>query len=409
MGVKMTKAKLYSFNDHPEHKARLSEWAQKWINNALNCAPMTEADREATLVAIHGLYDAASIPRPERIVFTSGPVTGAVAAAIASGVWWLREHAAEHVRLGFGRTVSDTEIMAAIPLAAAYVFGGAVMPRLRIDAATDEATDEATYAATRAATYAATDAATRAATYAATDAATDAATRAATRAATYDSMLPIVARFLVLCTQHWAKMVQGGNQWSAWDSYLSFFRHITKLPLDYSKWQHWETAALHAGPRFMHAKFAIVCDRPEFIRRDSAHRPHCTDGPFCRWRDGVALYRVRGVEVPRKWIEQRETLDPMTALTSPNIEQRRAAAEIIGWSRVMEKMLPRTIDRDSDPEIGELLEVTIEHAPARFLKVRCGTGRVFVLPVPREMRTAREANAWTYGLSADEFRPEVRT
>ena len=56
------------------------------------------------------------------------------------------------------------------------------------------------------------------------------------------------------------------------------------------------------------------------------------------------------------------------------------------------------------------IEFRAAPAPAsRFLRVRCGTGRSFVLPVPREVHTARQANAWTYGLSESEYAPEVRT
>ena len=91
---------------------------------------------------------------------------------------------------------------------------------------------------------------------------------------------------------------------------------------------------------------------------------------------------------------------------------------------MLERLSPRTIDKDADPAIGELLEVQfpphphsdrfdnhtfITFEPARFLRVRCATGRTFVLAVPREMRTAREANAWTYGFGPDEFKLEART
>jgi len=41
--------------------------------------------------------------------------------------------------------------------------------------------------------------------------------------------------------------------------------------------------------------------------------------------------------------------------------------------------------------------------------VTCGTGRTFALPVPPEMTTALAANAWTYGLEAKDYMPEVRT
>jgi hypothetical protein len=56
------------------------------------------------------------------------------------------------------------------------------------------------------------------------------------------------------------------------------------------------------------------------------------------------------------------------------------------------------------------LEATLpDSGKERFLQVRCGTGRDFCIPVPREMTTALQANAWTYGLDAINFKPEVRT
>ena len=79
-------------------------------------------------------------------------------------------------------------------------------------------------------------------------------------------------------------MADGGNFWSGWSAYLSFFRHVSQLPIDYSKWQHYEAAAIHAGPRFMHKRFCVVSDRPEFIHRDAQARPHRIDGPYIRWQ-----------------------------------------------------------------------------------------------------------------------------
>ena len=88
------------------------------------------------------------------------------------------------------------------------------------------------------------------------------------------------------------------------------------------------------------------------------------------------------------------------------------------------------IDRDDDPEIGELLEANIPTLTAgdghffgelleadiqdmgkeRFLRVQCATGRTFVLPVPQDMKTALQAQAWTWNIDEKDFiRPEVRT
>lgn len=88
----------------------------------------------------------------------------------------------------------------------------------------------------------------------------------------------------------------------------------------------------------------------------------------------------------------------------------RAAIELLGWSQVLEELKPVVVNKNRNPEIGTLLRADLPDAPgSQFLRVRCGTGREFVLPVPPNMKTAREANAWTYGMSSREYRPQVRT
>ena len=99
------------------------------------------------------------------------------------------------------------------------------------------------------------------------------------------------------------------------------------------------------------------------------------------------------------------------ALTWENVEQRRAACEIIGWKNILDVLDATIIDEDMDPMIGTLVEVNIpEIGKEKFLRVMCGTGREFALPVPPEMKTALESNAWTFGMDTSEFIiPEVRT
>ena len=84
---------------------------------------------------------------------------------------------------------------------------------------------------------------------------------------------------------------------------------------------------------------------------------------------------------------------------------------MIGWTKILAALNARVIDADSDPEIGELVEVDLpDSGPERFLRVRCGTGREFALCVPREMETALAAQAWTWALDTKDFtRPEIRT
>ena len=104
-------------------------------------------------------------------------------------------------------------------------------------------------------------------------------------------------------------------------------------------------------------------------------------------------------------------MTPQIALTHTNVEQRRAACEILGWKRILNELDVTVVDTDPDPQIGELLEVTLpDIGKEKFIKVLCGTGRTFILPVPPTMRTALEANAWTYDIPANLMKQkELRT
>ena len=111
-----------------------------------------------------------------------------------------------------------------------------------------------------------------------------------------------------------------------------------------------------------------------------------------------------------EWIEKRAELDPKVALTWGNVEQRRAAAEIVGWGRVLEHVSAHVVDADANPYIGTLLLADLPDSPgSAFLRVKCATGREFVLSVPAEMKTAREANAWSFDLQPGELDLEFRT
>lgn len=162
------------------------------------------------------------------------------------------------------------------------------------------------------------------------------------------------------------------------------------------------------------AELTIVVRRPERILLDDERRLHSTTQSALKFRDGLEIFAVHDVIVPGEWISKPGFLTPEMALKHANIEQRRAAIEILTWAEILDTLQAKTIDKDQDPAIGELLEVELPEAgAARFLKVQCGTGRTFAMCVPREMKSALEANAWTYGYTTPEeikaFKPEVRT
>ena len=212
--------------------------------------------------------------------------------------------------------------------------------------------------------------------------------------------------------KQWSSVYQGGAYWAQYDSYLTAMRDILGLCLsEHANYKSWEEAAIHGTFRVMHEKFCIVSDFPEMLKIDDQNRAHGQDGPSHRWRDGWSLYHWHGVAVPEHWIMKKETLTAKEAMTWVNIEQRRAACEILGWAKILKELDAKIINEDGDPEIGTLVEVNLpDLGKERFLRVLCGTKREFAIPVPPNMKTALEAQSWTWGLEEKDFTiPEVRT
>lgn len=200
-----------------------------------------------------------------------------------------------------------------------------------------------------------------------------------------------------------------GNHNADW---LAFYDYMqTELGLDLSKIDPITELSQHTGWISFYEDVVVFQHRPEIIKFDDQHRLHSDSGSAIRYRDGFSVYAWHGTSIPSEWIENKNMLTAKIALTWENVEQRRAACEILGWAKVLNSLDSTVIDEDGDPEIGTLLEVNIpEIGKEKFLKVLCGTRREFALPVPPEMKTALEANAWTFGFEAKDFIiPEVRT
>ena len=166
----------------------------------------------------------------------------------------------------------------------------------------------------------------------------------------------------------------------------------------------------YCGPVALYDKKVIVYERPVKIKMDEQNRLHSETGPAIVYRDGFSVYSWHGVNIPKEWIEDSPP-SAEDAIRWDNMEQRRAACEMIGWVNILNLLNARIIDEDKDPMIGTLVEVDIpDIGREKFIRVLCGTGRSFALPVPPEMTTALQANAWTYDLDGDVLRKlEVRT
>lgn len=192
-------------------------------------------------------------------------------------------------------------------------------------------------------------------------------------------------------------------------SYYSFMKREVGVK-NISKIDCFLELTKYCGPIALYDTKVIVYERPVEIKMDEQNRLHSETGPAILYRDGFSVYSWHGVRIPKEWIEDSPP-SPEDALRWENLEQRRVACEIIGWDNILNLLNAKIIDEDKDPMIGTLVEVDIpDIGRERFIRVLCGTGRSFALPVPPEMTTALEANAWTYDLDGDILRKlEVRT
>lgn len=205
-----------------------------------------------------------------------------------------------------------------------------------------------------------------------------------------------------------------GQHESYWISYYLFAERIgvEYEAKDSALLKQWAKIAQSVNWWTPTEKYCFISDRPRVVKFDNERRLHREDGLAVEYSDGWGTAAWHGTRVPKNWILDKKSLTAKTALTWENIEQRRAACEILGWVNVLDELNAKVIDRDEDPEIGVLLEVEIpDIGKERFLKVQCGTGRTFALPVPPNMKTALAANSWTFGFDdvRDFLKPEVRT
>lgn len=210
--------------------------------------------------------------------------------------------------------------------------------------------------------------------------------------------------------EEWNKYI-GGSLWSSWPAVESYYREVCGLELEGDLSQRGEAYSEIAkciGWWYPADNFCVMCDRPEEIHMENRVL-HSANGYAIKWRDGKGICVWRGTTIPESWMFDK-TPSSRELLTWANIEQRRAGCEIVGWAEILKELDAVTIDKDPDPLIGELLEVNLpDSGRERFLKVQCGTGRTFCIPVPPDMKTALQANLRTYRIEDVSLVPEVRT
>jgi hypothetical protein len=183
-----------------------------------------------------------------------------------------------------------------------------------------------------------------------------------------------------------------------WDSFwLAFYKFGQEIGVRYKNQENFDAYIRYAedcSVMYAYKGIAFCSDRAKVLRFDDRKLLHCEDGYAMEFRDGYGFCSWHGIRVPDEWIVNK-SLDAKTAITWKNMEQRRAACEIVGWAKVLRELNAVIINKSTNPFVGELVEVDIpDIGKEKFLLTMCGTNREFALPVPPQMERASQAQAW---------------
>lgn len=171
--------------------------------------------------------------------------------------------------------------------------------------------------------------------------------------------------------------------------------------------------ARNSGWWWAGSHYAILTDRPTRVARDNVGRLHRGEGPAIEFPDGYALWAWRGMPIPTNLAAQLPTLTADRIGAETNAELRRVMLEHFGYDRYLREAGARALHKD---ETGTLWFLSLPgDEPLAMVEVinatpePDGTSRIYWLRVPPTVRTAREGVAWTFGLEADEYHPQVQT
>jgi len=130
-------------------------------------------------------------------------------------------------------------------------------------------------------------------------------------------------------------------------------------------------------------------------------------------RDGWEMYSWHGVNVAKEIIMQPQNITTDQIEEEENAEVRRVLIERFGFERYLKEGGFKKIQQD---DFGILYKKEVAGEPAIvFVKVvnstkeKDGTYKEYVLPVLSTVRSAHEAVASTFGLSVEEYCPELES
>lgn len=168
----------------------------------------------------------------------------------------------------------------------------------------------------------------------------------------------------------------------------------------------WQVAA-NAGWIVPHAHVCWLSERHHVLKADANERLHCAKGPALAYRDGLTVHMWKGVLVPSTLIENPSRITARAIDRELDPVVRRCMIDIITPERYIAMGSAVRINQDDTGTLWRKLwwgfdawaAVEVVNGTPEL----DGTRKHYFLQVPPTVRTAREAVAWTYGLSEHQY------
>lgn len=172
--------------------------------------------------------------------------------------------------------------------------------------------------------------------------------------------------------------------------------------------------ATSAGWIVPHERVCWLSERHDVLKHDERGRLHCADGPALHYPDGWCAYAWKGVTVPPALIEEPETITVKAINKESDIHVRRCMIELLTPASYIAASGAVKVGRDDcgtlwrtrwpGGDVWTAVEV-VNGTPETN-----GDSKHYYLQVPSTCRTPREAVAWTYGMSEEQYtRLRLRT
>jgi hypothetical protein len=159
----------------------------------------------------------------------------------------------------------------------------------------------------------------------------------------------------------------------------------------------------------------LYCPFPKSIHFDENNLLHAETSAAISW-EGFDLFAWRGIEIPKRWILNPETINNQEIIGQKNAELRRIMQEVIGSERFAHLLGLQKLDEDYDLQgnlqtLYKTAEIdSIAKDYLYFARVACpSTGRIYFLGVPPGLNNIWDAVAWTFGKTKETYKPIIET